>query len=594
MKIKKILVSYNFILKDLYFSNKAVCFLSLISVIMLGLFPVLLPVLLEKIVSSFEEPSKTKIYLSLFLSLAAYIIVYFATDLLREVRRIFFRILGTYLTNSMHTKFIDKIKQIKYNLFYEPSFLNLCESAKRCCESEPMQIIFSMLSIISSSIQIFATILLLVKFDLYIFLILLLSLSPVIFTKIKLKNENIKIYKKQISLHRKINYYFNLFVNKESFKEIKIFGLNEFFKSKHTEYFKINLELINTFLKKELFLTFIANVLPKLGIFVSVFLVAKKVIDGESSVATFVCYTQIIILIQYNYSELIENLSQNYSSILLFDNYLEFLKFDGNYKYGNLVPQKLKTHTFEFKNVSFKYDKNKEFILKNINLVLKTGETICIIGKNGCGKTTLINLLLRLFIPSSGQILLDGIDIEKYEIDEYLKIISCISQDFFRYNMLIKEYIALSNVEDDKNDYKLEYATKKSNAFDFINKLPKTYNSDLTKQFNKDGIELSGGQWQKLALSRVFFSDAKILIFDEPTSSIDPVSEEKIYKEIEKHQSDKLKIFISHKLYVSKNANKVILMDNGEIIEVSTHGKLVQKNPDYRKMYNNLKEKYSV
>lgn len=593
MKWKNIIKSYSVVIKGLYNSSKYICFFSLFIVILLGIIPTVLPIILQYLIKTLDDTSENYFWFSFSIYAILYFITYYIIDLLRDAKRIILRLLETYLTHFMHKKFIQKIKHVKYSLFFEPSFLNLYECAKRCCESEPMHIVFTMLSITSSTIQSISTFFLLISFIPYIPLILIILFIPTILLKLRIISINALFYKNQSILRRKLHYYFDLLTNKQSLKEIRLFVAGDFFNNKYFDSFKESIHSLKNFLKKEMFFTILTHLLPKIGILISIYIGALKIIIERCDIANFICYIQLLILVQYNCSELVENLSQNYSSILLFNNYLEFLNFDSSYTCGNLLVSSRSRHTIEIKDLSFKYDKNENFALQNINIRFEPGEIVCIIGENGSGKTTLINLLLRLFSPTNGQILLDNIDINKYNMSSYLKNICCANQEFLKYSILIKEYVSLPDINNSKDKDRLRLATEKSVIHDLINNLPKSYESVLTKKFDKYGIELSGGQWQKLAISRIFFSDANILIFDEPTSAIDPVSESEIYENIRKIDNNKTCIFISHRLYTSKLADKIILLEHGKILESGTHSQLMKLKGKYYKMYVTQAKKYN-
>jgi ATP-binding cassette subfamily B protein len=592
MKLKNILKSYALIIRGLYSSSKFFFFFSFSIVILLGIIPSIMPILLQYLIKSLDNISESHFWFHFSACAIFYLLAHYVTDSLRDIKSISLRLLETYLVNFMHKQFIEKIKSVKYLLFFNPKFLNLYECAKSCCESEPMRVVFTFLSTISSIIQFISAFFLLLSFNKYVPLILIPFFIPTIFLKLKLINMNAAFYKKQSILRRKVGYYFGLLTNKESLKEIRLFLANHFFKSKYLDSFKESICLLKRFLKKEIFFTVFIYLIPKIGILISIYMGALQVIKGEYDIANFMCYIQLLILIKHNCAELVGNLSQNYSSLLLFENYHEFLQFDSDYSCGNLLVSKENKYTMEIKNVSFKYDKEETFALQDINLTLSPGEVVCILGENGSGKTTLINLLLRLFTPTKGKILLNNIDITEYDMNSYLGNICCANQEFSRYSMLINEYISLSNMENYKDTNRLKLATQKATMCDLIDTLPNGYESVLTKIFDRSGVELSGGQWQKLAISRIFFSDAKILIFDEPTSAIDPFSEAEIYENIRKAGNDKTCIFISHRLYTSKLADKIILLEHGKILESGTHLELMNLRGKYYQMYISQAKNY--
>ena len=245
----------------------------------------------------------------------------------------------------------------------------------------------------------------------------------------------------------------------------------------------------------------------------------------------------------------------------------------------------------ELKSVSFKYPYSTQYVLNNISCQFNPGETVCIVGRNGSGKTTLINLILRLYEPTDGVILINNKNINEFDLNTYYRIFSVFFQETIKYHFQIDEYITFGN----KNCYplyeyeqKLKSATTAADAEDFIKKLPQQYSSFLTKKFHLNGFEPSGGQWQKLALARTFFSNKNILIFDEPTSSMDIVSEKCVYDNILKPNVNQTKIFISHKIKYIKSSQQILFLDNGTLICSGKHHKLITSNEKYKQFYDNV------
>lgn len=199
---------------------------------------------------------------------------------------------------------------------------------------------------------------------------------------------------------------------------------------------------------------------------------------------------------------------------------------------------------------------------------------------------------MRNLIPTTGEILLDGKNINCYHGKEYSKLFSCVYQDWQKYVVKLKEYIAFGNLENINNQLNIEKATQKSTAIKFINKLRNKYDSILTRMFDLEGEELSIGQWQKLAISRAFFSNSDVFIFDEPTSAVDALSEAEIYENIENFPSDKLVILISHRMYAPKKADKIIFMQEGKIEDIGSHDELIKKCSGYAELFNSQAKGY--
>ena len=282
-------------------------------------------------------------------------------------------------------------------------------------------------------------------------------------------------------------------------------------------------------------------------------------------------------------NSLTDEVSVGYKGILFIDKLLNFLNKDFSIKSGNVTLKSKQNHILEFRNVSFKYPGNNEYSLKNVNFKIKSGENVCLVGLNGCGKSTLINLILRLYDPTEGNIYFDGVDIKKFNIKGYRSNIAPIFQEYQRYSIPVKDYISLGDVSKNENLFEIKEAARLSNSFDFIDNLPEGFNTMLTKKFDFSGIELSGGQWQRLAISRVFFSKAPILIFDEPTSSLDVISEKEVFKKICKVRN-KLVILVTHRISYAKYADKIVFMDKGKVLNSGTHLELLRNCKGYRAM----------
>ncbi|MBI2357226.1 ABC transporter ATP-binding protein [Candidatus Dojkabacteria bacterium] len=251
---------------------------------------------------------------------------------------------------------------------------------------------------------------------------------------------------------------------------------------------------------------------------------------------------------------------------------------------GNRQVKGNKPPIIEFKNVSFKYPGSKRYSLKNVSLKIVPGEEIAIVGENGAGKTTFIKLLLRFYDPTSGEILIDGIPLKTLDLKSYYRSIGVLFQEYNTYNFLtIEENISIGR-ENKKNGMTIEKALRLGDAFKFVSKLDLKTKHRMSKQF-KDGVNLSSGQQQKIALARMFYRDAPVLILDEPTASIDAVAEHKIFERIYKFMSNKTVIIISHRFSTVRNAQKVYVFHKGEVVESGSHQELISLKGKYHKSF---------
>jgi ATP-binding cassette subfamily B protein len=242
------------------------------------------------------------------------------------------------------------------------------------------------------------------------------------------------------------------------------------------------------------------------------------------------------------------------------------------------------TRGIEFRDVSFSYPGGGRAILKNLNLFLKPDERIALIGENGEGKTTIVKLLTRLYDPTFGQILLDGVDLRDYDLEDYSSNIAVIFQDFMRYDMTAWENIAVGQIGTRENLDQVELAAQKSLAEGVIKKLPNGYNQMLGRRF-ETGVDLSGGEWQKVALARAYLRDAQILVLDEPTAALDARSEHEVFERFAELTKGKMALLISHRFSTVKMADRIIVLEHGVIAEEGRHDQLMAHGGRYAEMF---------
>lgn len=283
---------------------------------------------------------------------------------------------------------------------------------------------------------------------------------------------------------------------------------------------------------------------------------------------------------------------QRYGKVALYQEYfIDFLLMPTSFNENVRLNKKtMDIESIEFKNVSFKYPRTDKYILKNINFKISKGEKISIVGLNGSGKTTLIKLLCRLYKIDEGEILINGININNYDIEELYKIIAVVFQDFKIISFSVKDNI--ENISD--NQEKLYVCLEQAGILDKIKDLPNKEYTYINKWFDENGVEFSGGEMQKIAIARALYKNSSIVILDEPTAALDPKSEEEIYLKFNLLMSkEKITIFISHRLSSCKFCDKIIVLDNQVITEVGSHKELIQKeNGLYKKMYEAQAEYY--
>lgn len=261
---------------------------------------------------------------------------------------------------------------------------------------------------------------------------------------------------------------------------------------------------------------------------------------------------------------------------------------------SSMMPEITKAPTIEFKNVSFKYPNTDVFILKNVNTTIHAGEHLSIVGQNGAGKTTFIKLLCRLYDVTEGEILLNGVNINQYKYDEYIKQLAVVFQDYRLMAFTIRENIALEQCQDDGVKEKIEKLCKLVEIDDWIETLDKKYDTNIYKMFDESGVEPSGGQAQKLAIVRALYKNSPVVILDEPTAALDPVAEYEVYRHFDNLVGGRTAVYISHRLSSCRFCDRIIVFDGGSIIEDGSHEQLVSiPNGFYANMYNTQAKHYN-
>ncbi|MFM1525712.1 MULTISPECIES: ABC transporter ATP-binding protein [Helcococcus] len=310
-----------------------------------------------------------------------------------------------------------------------------------------------------------------------------------------------------------------------------------------------------------------------------------KAFEGAITIGMLTQYIGSITQITIGITLLVSSLGYILNNYEYIKEALDYLEYDKTMCNGSLTTEKRadRKYEVEFRNVSFKYPGCDNFVLKNINLKFKLGKRLAIVGQNGSGKSTFIKLLIRLYDPNEGQVLLNGIDIRKYNYKDYLKIFSVVFQDFDLFAFPIAQNIS-GSINYDKE--KVIKALEDVGMMDRVSNMKNGIDTYLYKDIDKEGVDVSGGEAQKIAIARALYQDAAFIILDEPTAALDPLAEQEIYEKLGSIVQDRTAIFISHRLSSCKFSDNILVFDKGSIVEEGNHNELVIKSGKYKDLWD--------
>jgi ATP-binding cassette subfamily B protein len=391
---------------------------------------------------------------------------------------------------------------------------------------------------------------------------------------------------RQTPAKRQMDYLRQVAGSREGAKEVKLFGLHRFFTDRFTKLADQIYREDVALSRSKLILGGLLGVIGTLGYYGAYVYVIWRTLGGRYDIGQFTFLTTAIQQASSNLQQVFSTASGIADQALFLTDLLAFFGMkptvDAN-PGGRRIPEHIE-RGFEFRNVSFMYPGTTRRVLKDFNMVLRPGERIALIGENGQGKTTVVKLITRLYDPTEGQILLDGVDLREYSLEDLHRNIGVIFQDFVRFEMTARENIGIGRVERLNNQEELELAAHKSLADTVVAKLSDGYDQMLGRRF-EGGVELSGGEWQKIALARAYLRDAQLLILDEPTAALDAKSELEVFERFAELTLGKMALLISHRFSTVRMADRIVVLEGGRLIEEGNHQQLMAAGGVYAGMF---------
>ncbi|MGZ9586636.1 ABC transporter ATP-binding protein [Paenibacillus marinisediminis] len=457
--------------------------------------------------------------------------------------------------------------------------------------SRSVQVVLTLFKMLQNIITFVGYLAVLININLILGLGFLILLIPIFTINLIIGKNRYSQIIHQTPSDRKVNYLEELLTSREAAKEIRVYGISEYLIGSWKNIYwknvseKLSLEISST--KKnivaELFSTIILISMSSFLLFLGV--------SGKITLGTFIAVFQTILITQGMLQSIAIDFSRLYESSLHLSHYFNFLKIpDLNESDKTLeLPEKLVTG-INVKNLSFSY--KTDLILNNINLSIKAGQKVAIVGENGAGKTSLIKCLLGLYQPTTGDIYYDNVNLKNISSDNIRKKVTVAFQDYLHYQLSIRENIAFGKIENINDNNSIEIAATKAGIHKYFSTLTDGYETNLSPMF-PGGQDLSGGQWQKVALSRVYLKNADVVFFDEPTAALDPLAEATVFDELLKLSEGKTSIIISHRLGVCSQVDYIYVLKNGCLVEEGTHNYLLGLNGEYTNMYQSQAKWYN-
>ncbi|MEB0303206.1 ABC transporter ATP-binding protein [Mucilaginibacter sp. 5C4] len=507
------------------------------------------------------------------------------TDGLNRAINLVDSLLGDLFSNYTSMRIMRHATTLDLDQFEDSVFYDKLERARQQTVGRSI-----LLSQVMSQVQDFISMVFLltglIAFNPWLIILLLVAIIPSFLGESYFNSQNYALTRSQTPERRELDYIRYLGASDETAKEVKIFGLSDFiinrFKTLSDKFYADNSELA---VKRSAWGTFF-SVLGSVGYYAAYGFIIYHTVTGRSSVGTLTFLAGSFRQL----SSLMESMLNRFTTVsqgaIYLNDFLEFFEIKPKISVAEKplpFPNPIK-QGFTFENVGFQYHNSENWANRHLNFTLHPGQKLALVGENGAGKTTLVKLLARLYDPTEGRILLDGIDLKEYAIEDLRLNLGIIFQDYLRYQMTFSQNIAVGNINEINNKTLIQKAAQESLADVLAEKLPNHYDQWLGRRFN-DGVELSGGEWQKVALARAYMKDAQVLILDEPTAALDARAEYEVFQRFAQLTKGKSAVLISHRFSTARLADRILVLDKGTILESGTHEELVMKNGRYAELF---------
>ncbi|GHC17033.1 ABC transporter permease [Kushneria pakistanensis] len=493
-------------------------------------------------------------------------------------------LLRAQLGQKVNVMLLEKAGELSLSQFEDSEIYDQLTRARREASTRPLSLVTRTFALLQNAISLTGFSVLLVQFSPWALLIIVIGALPVFASEARFSGDAFRLFRWRSPQMREQRYLETLLAREDSIKEVKLYALEPIFLTRYRAIFDTLYGEERRLTLRRTLWGFVLGLLGTLTFYAAYGWVVFETIIGALTLGQMTMYLLVFKQSQGALSASLAAVSGMIDDNLYLSNLYEFLEQPTERETGTLTEGKTPGDGLRFEHISFAYPGGEQ-VLEDISLHLAPGQSLALVGENGSGKTTLIKLLTRLYQPSHGRILLDGSDLRDWDTRVLRQRVGVIFQDFVRYQFSVGENLGVGDTRAFEDESRWQHAARRGLADGFIERLPSGYHTQLGRWF-KNGQELSGGQWQKIALSRAWMrEDADILVLDEPTAAMDAAAEAAVFNRFREHSRDRTSILISHRFSTVRNADMIVVMDHGRIIEQGSHDALMATRGRYAELF---------
>ncbi|HEY9853488.1 MAG TPA: ABC transporter ATP-binding protein [Leptolyngbyaceae cyanobacterium] len=570
-------------------TNRTLTILFAIFTLMAGLLPAAVAYVGKLIVDAVVNASQSGLANARWLALFYVGIEAFLVILLTGTQRslaICQSLLRVQLGQKVNVLILEKALTLELTHFEDSEFYDKINTARREASSRPLSLVNRTFKLVQDGLSLIAYSGLLWQLSIWAVAVLAFSSVPAFIAETRFAEAAFRLFRWRSPETRQQTYLETLIAREDYAKEVKLYQLGSMLLQRYRDIFtRLYAEDRNLTIKRGIW-GYLLGLLSTGAFYAAYGWIVLEAIANRITLGEMTMYLMVFQQGQSTFSSALTSIGGMYEDNLYLSNLYEFLEQEIPQPQGKATQGLIPNDGVRFENVYFAYPGSNKPALQGVSLHLKPGEKLAIVGGNGSGKTTLIKLLTRLYVPSKGRILLDGLDLELWDLSLLHSRISVIFQDFVRYHFTVGENVGVGDVKHLENVERWEIAAKKGQSKPFIESMPAGFFTQLGRWF-KGGVELSGGQWQKIALSRAFMrNEADILVLDEPTAAMDAMGEAEIFDRLSQLTQNQMVVLISHRFSTVRMADKIVVLEGGTIVEEGTHAELLAAKGIYQKLFS--------